>query len=99
MKNFLLVPAMLVVLGCNFLFGVPATATVVIPPTVQSVALPTPSSAPDNAATEPVPAPAHGYVEVRLHSRDGALRGLLAVESQKAVAMGMMPVVEFDANW
>ena len=40
-----------------------------------------------------------GFTEVRLHPKDGKLDELLAAEAQKAVAAGLLPVVEFDADW
>jgi thiol:disulfide interchange protein len=39
------------------------------------------------------------FVTVRLHPKDGDLQTMLAQESQKAAALGLMPVVEFDATW
>jgi thiol-disulfide isomerase/thioredoxin len=36
---------------------------------------------------------------VRLHPGDGDIQALLAEEAQKAVELGLMPVVEFDATW
>ncbi len=40
-----------------------------------------------------------GITTVRLHPGDGDLQTLLAQEAQKATALGLMPVVEFDATW
>lgn len=40
-----------------------------------------------------------GFTIVRLHPDDGDLQVMLANEAQKAVALGQMPVVEFDASW
>lgn len=34
-----------------------------------------------------------------LHPKDGDLKTMLATESQKAVAIGQIPVVEFEATW
>lgn len=36
---------------------------------------------------------------IRLHPEDGDLPTLLAQEAQKATALGLLPVVEFDASW
>jgi len=44
------------------------------------------------------PAPT-GFTIVRLHPKDGDLQTMLASEAQKAVALGQLPVVEFDATW
>jgi thiol-disulfide isomerase/thioredoxin len=40
-----------------------------------------------------------GFTIVRLHPKDGDLQTMLAEEAQKAVALGQLPVVEFDATW
>lgn len=40
-----------------------------------------------------------GFREVRLHPKDGKLSEMLAVEAEKAVSVGLLPVVEFDADW
>ena len=40
-----------------------------------------------------------GFTIVRLHPNDGDLQAMLAGEAQKAVALGQIPVVEFDATW
>ena len=40
-----------------------------------------------------------GFTEVRLHPKDGNLGEMLAAEAEKAVAAGLLPVVEFDADW
>ncbi len=50
------------------------------------------------ATPESIAAPT-GFTIVRLHPKDGDLKTLLADEAQKAVALGQMPVVEFDATW
>ena len=40
-----------------------------------------------------------GFTEVRLHPKDGNLDEMLAMEAGKAIAAGLQPVVEFDADW
>ena len=40
-----------------------------------------------------------GFTLVRLHPQDGDLQTMLATEAQKAIALGYMPVVYFDATW
>ncbi len=40
-----------------------------------------------------------GFIEVRLHPQDGHLDEMLASESEKAIAAGLLPIVEFDADW
>ena len=39
------------------------------------------------------------FTIVRLHPEDGDLKAMLTSEAQKAIALGQMPVVEFDAAW
>jgi thiol-disulfide isomerase/thioredoxin len=45
---------------------------------------------------DPVPT---GFTIVRLHPNAGDLQTMLASEAQKAVALGQLPIVEFDATW
>ena len=40
-----------------------------------------------------------GFTLVRLHPQDGDLQTMLATEAQKAIALGYLPVVYFDATW
>lgn len=40
-----------------------------------------------------------GFTEVRLHPQGGKLDELLRAEANKAVTAGLLPVVEFDAEW
>jgi thiol-disulfide isomerase/thioredoxin len=40
-----------------------------------------------------------GFTIVRLHPSDGDLQILLAGEAKRAVVLGRLPVVEFDATW
>ena len=72
-------------LACNFLFPRNVTST------PESIVVPQPSDSQDVASA--------GFTIVRLHTNDGDLKTLLANEAQKAVALGQMPVVEFDATW
>lgn len=53
------------------------------------------------AATDlsPEPISSKGFTVVRLRPEDGDLADMLAEEAQKAVALGQIPVVEFDATW
>jgi len=41
----------------------------------------------------------NGFTVVRLHPAGGDLQELLSVEAQKAVVLGQIPIVEFDATW
>ncbi|HEX9333334.1 MAG TPA: thioredoxin domain-containing protein [Anaerolineales bacterium] len=50
------------------------------------------------ATPESIVAPI-GFTIVRLHPKDGDLPTMLADEAQKAIALGQMPIVEFDATW
>jgi thiol-disulfide isomerase/thioredoxin len=45
---------------------------------------------------DPVPT---GFTIVRLHPNTGDLQTLLVSEAEKAVALGQLPIVEFDATW
>jgi thiol-disulfide isomerase/thioredoxin len=102
-KKILLVLICVGLLACNFLF--PPRPT----PAPEMKATPTeektiPGTAP--SAETAVPQPGSGTVPasdsftlVRLHPKDGDLSKLLAGEAQKAVSLGQMPVVEFDATW
>jgi thiol:disulfide interchange protein len=40
-----------------------------------------------------------GFSIVRLHRSEGDLQTMLANEAKKAIALGQMPIVEFDATW
>jgi thiol-disulfide isomerase/thioredoxin len=39
------------------------------------------------------------FTIVRLHPEDGGLQVMLTQETQKAITLGQIPVVEFDATW
>lgn len=78
-------------LACNFLF--PETQASTPEPIV---APPTESALQPNDAQEIAPT---GFTIVRLHPQDGELQALLSQAAQKAVKLGQMPVVEFDATW
>ncbi len=97
-KKITLVLVIVFLLACNFLFPqTPNSAPkpIVAPPT-NSVVPPT------EAASQPndVPATAStGFTTVRLHPQDGDLHTMLAQEAQKAIALGQMPIAEFDATW
>ena len=104
-KRILLVLVTASLLACNALFPralTPALEPTVVPPT-DSV---TPS--PESAAQPPAspippsdvpPTPSTGITIIHLHPKDGDLQAMLAQEAQKAIALGQIPVVEFDATW
>jgi thiol-disulfide isomerase/thioredoxin len=48
---------------------------------------------------EPTPSAPLGFTVVRLHPKDGDLQTMLAGEAQKALGLGQIPLVEFDATW
>jgi thiol-disulfide isomerase/thioredoxin len=89
-KKIILVFIPIILLACNFLFP-PRTPT-----KEPAVARPTEEVSPSSDSQDPMPT---GFSIVRLHPKDGNLQTLLADESQKALALGQMPVVEFDATW
>lgn len=101
-KKILLLLITVFLLACNALF--PPLPTPAPTPTLsvaepmetairltESVVQPTASPLPTTAST--------GFTIVRLHPAEGDLRELLAQEAQKAIALGLMPVAEFDATW
>lgn len=103
-KKIILLLVTAFLLACNAIFPKTpqATAEPLPPPPTEPITLPT---EPVNLSTEPasqsepaVPA-STGFTTVRLHPSDGDLKTLLAQEAQKAIALGQMPVVEFDATW
>lgn len=103
LKKILLILALAGTLACNAVLGEPIAAPPPAP-TFTPESIPTempPATAPgaDPASTAAPTEGPRGFVEVRLRSRDGSLPDLLAVESQKAIALGLMPVAEFDASW
>lgn len=86
-KLFLLATA-LFVLSCSTLF--PQST---LPPPTES--LPDPESTfAANTSTELI-----GFTQVRLHPKDGELSEMLATEAEKATKEGLLPIVEFDADW
>ncbi len=100
-KKITLVLIAAFLLACNALFPQTSTSTPqpIAPPPTESALQP-------NDAQEVVPssspAPASAstaFTTVRLHPEDGDLQAMLAEEARKAVELGQMPVVEFDATW
>jgi len=90
-KKIILLLVGISLLACNFLF--PQTQ----PPTPEAIVA---------SSTEPALQPSNqealapiGFTIVRLHPKDGDLQAILADEAEKAIALGQMPVVEFDATW
>jgi thiol:disulfide interchange protein len=64
--------------------------------TPESVISPASEPAPPDKPQEDTSA---GFTIVRFHPKDGDLQTLLAQEAPKAIALGQMPVLEFDATW
>lgn len=98
MKKIVLMPILAFTLACNAVLGTPT----VIPTDAPTSAPIVPTgieSAPDPGETLPSPTPFPAFVEIRLVPRDGDLPSQLASESRKAFDMGLIPVVEFDADW
>lgn len=89
-------------LACRFLFPASATPTS-LPPTrqVQATAAKATSIPAATEFIQPTPteAPPPELIVVVLDSKDGSLEELLLNHAQKAVEMGMLPIVEFDAEW
>ena len=90
-KKVLLLFATMSLLACNFLFTQKPTAT----PEIINV-LPTEAvSQADQSETTSLT----GFTIIRLQPKDGDLQIMLAKEAQKAITLGQMPIVEFDATW
>jgi thiol-disulfide isomerase/thioredoxin len=87
-KNILLIGTALFVLSCNALF--PQASEPAFQASSPQVEATLNTSPNDSLA---------GFSEVRLHPKDGKLEEMLAAEAEKAVAVGQLPVVEFDADW
>ncbi len=98
MTNILLIALIgLSLLACNFLFPAKATPSAIknAPETVDA-----PNPVEETPEVHITTAPdSDSITVVRLHPNDGDLKTMLASEAQKAVALGQMPVVEFDATW
>jgi len=90
-KKFLLVFVTAFLLACNFLFPQTPRAT-------PGALFATPTEPEAEPGNTPDISPV-GMKIVRLHPQDGDIETILAQETQKAVALGLMPVVEFDATW
>ena len=92
-KKVLLILIASSMLACNYLFPVPKNTA---PMPTKSVATekPKPSAVPVSTLVDE-----SNITIVRLHPADGDLQTMLAVEAQKAIALGQMPTVEFDATW
>lgn len=72
-------------LACNFLFPTPTPQ-------------PQPQK-PKDSQLETEQTKYDGFIVVRLHPTGGDLQPKLADEAQKAISLGLIPVVEFDATW
>lgn len=87
-KKILLILTAVFILSCSTLF----------PQNVE----PIPQENPPMMESTPI-VPANdtliGFTEVRLHPAGGKLDEMLAAEAEKAVKAGLLPVVEFDADW
>ncbi len=97
--NILLIALIgLSLLACNFLFPAKATPPSAIKNAPETVDAPNPVEGTPKLNNTTVP-DSNGITVVRLHPNDGDLKTMLASEAQKAVGLGQMPVVEFDATW
>ncbi len=91
-KKIFLATATVFILSCSTLLPQKAEST-----TVQPVLTDAPQAEVNPAAS--ANGELIGFTEVRLHPADGKLDEMLATEAEKAVAAGLLPVVEFDADW
>ena len=87
-KKLLLIGTTIFILSCSTLFSQELEPTALENPQMM---VSTPGSAANNTLV--------GFTEVRLHPTDGKLDEMLAAEAEKAVTAGLLPVVEFDADW
>ena len=90
-KKITLVLAAAFLLACNTLF--PQASK----PTAESDVSQPAESTPRVGTTQT--AESTRFTIVRLHPQDGELHTMLAREAQKAIALGQMPVAEFEATW
>lgn len=91
-KKIFLAAAAVFILSCSTLLPQKVEPTMVPPaPTDATQAEVTPAA---SAIGELI-----GFTEVRLHPQDGNLDEMLVSESEKATAIGLLPIVEFDADW
>ncbi len=96
-RKSILVFATVILLACNFLFPPKPTAI----PTPEITTAPHLASTPQSSilpAATPTITPT-GFTLVRLHPGNDDLGSMLAEEAGKAILLGQMPVVEFDATW
>lgn len=87
-KNSFLILTALFVLSCSTLF-----------PQDSNPGMPANPPRTENTPAGSIPRELIGFTEVRLHPKDGNLNEMLAAEAEKATAAGLLPVVEFDADW
>lgn len=93
LKKIALVLTVILLFACNFLFPT-KSAPAGVPPKYAPTATASIQQSTQNPSSALI-----GYTEVRLHPKDGDLSSLLATEAQKAIKIGQLPVVEFDATW
>lgn len=99
MKRYLILGLLILpMLACKTLL--PDQAPTRREPVIAPVTLVMPTSTPRPTAVATIAAPQEGgFTLVRLHPEAGNLNEMLAVEAEKAAALGQIPVVEFDASW
>ena len=99
MKKKLIVVMLFFTLACQTVMSAPIAPTpteTAIPPTTAPTATEVAQLPPTLA---PTPTPFNGFDQTRLSSKDGNLTDQLKDQALFAIALGMMPVVEFDASW
>lgn len=90
-------------LACRFLFpeatpASPLPPTATLRPTSTQAAAPRPTASPTALESSNLPDP-EPLVIVALDPVEGNLETQLQQHAQKALERGMLPVVEFDAEW
>jgi hypothetical protein len=100
-KKILIIATLFFTLACQTLTGTPTSPPVAeptaAPPSTTPTAIPTEVEA--SPAPTSTPAPVSGFEQIRILSKDGALKVQLEEQARFASALGLMPVVEFDASW
>lgn len=103
MKKILVFAVLFITLACQTVVGTPTSVPIASPTAAPQPSLPTAVPTEETQAPPPTdaptPVPASGFEQIRLRSRDGKMNVQLEEQARFAEAMGLMPVVEFDASW
>ncbi|KXK12087.1 MAG: Thioredoxin [Chloroflexi bacterium OLB14] len=99
-KKVLIILLGISMFACNFLFQQADTSTPEVSTVIPEISV---TEVVDTLSPEVVTSEVlikrDNFVVVRLHPESGDLQSMLALESQQANSLGLMPIVEFDATW